>query len=456
ATRNNQARLYRLQGRIDEAERIFRELVEIREAAEPRDEVEVVRARVNLAEALMWAGRAGDAAEAVAPALEACGTLVSEDHPVTPLAREIGSWAALGRGDLDESERLRRSAIAGYTRILGAAHPATLSADVRLAWLLADTDRPDEALALAEAALTELRAIFGETHDSTLEAMTAVAYAAGRAGDRVRAAAIDRQVYEARVRRFGAEHPTTLAALNNLGAAEWWAGQYEAALQTYRELLELRRRVSGDDHPETLTVINNLGFALQRLGELSAAREQFDLAASERARVLGPTHQATVQSAMAAADTRFQLEDYTDAADAYLAIADTLRAAPDRNEPQYVLAVASASGCMTIDGQAQQALETLDAYTAELDIKAARPTDRVRLDRARAEALTALGSYDDAEALFQGAYATAADALGADAPETRRTARAMADMYARSDRPDLAAEWRARAGDDPDTPVAGG
>jgi non-specific serine/threonine protein kinase/serine/threonine-protein kinase len=456
ATRNNQARLRRLQGRIDEAERIFREMVAIREDATPRDEIEIVRARVNLAEALMWAGRADDATEAVAPALEACGTVVSEDHPVTPLAREIGAWAALGRGDLDESERLRRSAIDGYTRILGATHPATLSAEVRLAWLLADTDRPDEALALAEFALAELRTIFGDTHDSTLEAMTAVAYAAGRAGDRVRAAAIDRQVYEARVRRFGPEHPTTLAALNNLGGAQWWAGQYEEALATYRDLLEIRRRVSGADHPETLTAINNIAFALQRLGDLAAARDQFDLAAAERSRVLGPTHQSAVQSAMAAADTRFQMGDHADAAERYLEIANRMRTDLIRTAPQYVLAVASAAGSFRAAEDAHRALEVLDEFSAPLDLEALRPVDRVRLDRARAEALQALGSFGEAEALLRDAYARAADALGADAPETRRTARALVTLLEESGRSDEANEWRARTGDQPTEPVAGG
>jgi len=454
ATRNNIARLRRLQGRIDEAEAIFRDLVAIREAQAPRIEVEIVRTRVNLAEALLWAGRGDEAADALAPALEACDTVIGDDHPVTPLAREIGAWAALVQGDLDESESLRRRAVASYTHILGADHPATLSAMTRLAWVVARQGRAAEAMPIAERALDGLRAVFGDTHDNTLEAMTTLAYVSRQAGDRARAAAIDRQVYEARVDRFGPEHPTTLDALNNLGNAHWWAGDYEAALETYTELLALRRRVSGPDHPETLSAINNIAYALDGLGRDEEAFERFDETAARRAEILGPLHPATMQAAFAAAHGAADLQRFEAAAERFGALAERMRDAPDRDDGEFASAIAGFADATRELGRPNDALEALERDGAEIEFDAIEPLDRLRFERARGESLAALERLDEAESVLLAAHEAGVGAFGADALEVRRAAGAIASLYESLGRAEQAALWRERAGSTEADPVA--
>lgn len=193
-------------------------------------------------------------------------------------------------GRFDEAEPLLREACAAAERVYGAGHPRVHMVELTLGQLLAAQNRLPEAEIVAKQAAGGLRDALGTRHTQSLSAESLLGHIQRRRGKDENAEAHLRSLYERSLETLGPEHPDTLSDLNNLARYLGREGATGEAERMLREVLTARRRLFGNDHFKTLISMHNLGDLLRNLGELDEARELGAEAVSGAERTLEPDH----------------------------------------------------------------------------------------------------------------------------------------------------------------------
>ena len=221
---------------------------------------DTLKARANAA---LWTGKIGDAAEArdqYAALLAVRERLLGPEHPDTLKAR---ANLALWTGEAGNAEKAREeiaSLLPIRERLLGPEHPDTLVTRAHLAnW----TGRAGDAAGARDqyAALLRVRErVLGAEHPSTLATLACVALWTGNAGDAATARDQFVALLPIRERILGPEHPLTLAVRGNIARWTGEAGDLAGARDLYTELLPVRESILGQEHPRTRTDRANVAY----------------------------------------------------------------------------------------------------------------------------------------------------------------------------------------------------
>ncbi|HWM29045.1 MAG TPA: tetratricopeptide repeat protein, partial [Woeseiaceae bacterium] len=215
-------------------------------------EPEAVRARLHLADVLMFDGR-----------LDKSGELLAEVTEMVTLKDDARNWLhANGR-------------LAGLQRMQGDT--------------AGSLQRLEELLPLAIAAL-------GHGHETTQEIEEMLGGALSVSGRADEAIVLYRSALDAAVGRFGENHVASLRPLANLGGALRRTGRLEEAIVPLESVLRGYRQVLGEEHVQTLWAAQMLGMLYADLHRYEEARELFEATAERRARLLGPDHPHTQSS----------------------------------------------------------------------------------------------------------------------------------------------------------------
>jgi tetratricopeptide (TPR) repeat protein len=251
----------------------------------------------NLAELLRLQGKLGDAEPLYREALAARRRDLGDEHPLT--LKTIAGVASLLRGvcRLAEAEPLYREALAARRRTLGHAHASTLRSIICMGVLLSDQGRLDEAEPLFREALAGAAVALGVSHAYTLDAKTNLAVLLQARGELRAATPLLREALEAYRSAQGREHPDTLRAMHNLAEALRDAGALAPAEALYAEALAVCRRTLGDTHPLTLHPMTGLATCLRRQGRFDEALPLAAAAHAGRCARLGAAHLKTCFSA---------------------------------------------------------------------------------------------------------------------------------------------------------------
>ena len=144
----NVARLLQAQGKLDEAEPLYREALEASRATLGDRHPDTLVSISNMASLLQDQGKVDEAAPLYREALEAERATLGDRHPST--LGSIGDMAHLlqAQGKLDEAEPLCREALEAKRATLGDRHPDTLVSINNMARLLQAQGKLDEAEAL--------------------------------------------------------------------------------------------------------------------------------------------------------------------------------------------------------------------------------------------------------------------------------------------------------------------
>ncbi|HYV20039.1 MAG TPA: serine/threonine-protein kinase [Verrucomicrobiae bacterium] len=241
------------QGKLQEAERYYREALEKSRRVNGEDHRETLT-MINNMGYLMWAeGKPGGAEPYFREALEKRRRLLGEADP--DLLASIANLGGLlhTSGKLAEAEPLYREALVKRRRILGEEHPETLLSIGNMGSLLRAQGRMQEAEPYYREALEKSRRVLGE------------------------------------------EHPDTLIAISNMGFLLRAEGKLDEAELYYREALTKYRRVLGAEHPDTLISIDNLGSLLTAQGKHAAAEALLLSEAAVAAATLPTGHEVRVR-----------------------------------------------------------------------------------------------------------------------------------------------------------------
>ncbi|MBX3464151.1 MAG: serine/threonine protein kinase [Planctomycetes bacterium] len=235
---HEQAFVWRAAGRLQDAERRYRDLAAARERTLGPSASGTVATLHNLGTLLLAMQRPDEAHAVLRDCLDRA-TAGGEGRLSTWQIADNLAEALRDLGRLDEAIAAHRTAMADCARLLGPDHALTLGCGYHLLKALHRRGDRAEFAALAGELLPRCERTFGPEHRRTMDMLTAVAIARQQAGDATGACADFGRAFATQRRQLGAAHPDTFTAGHNLAAAQLAAGAFADALATGTALVEV-------------------------------------------------------------------------------------------------------------------------------------------------------------------------------------------------------------------------
>jgi tetratricopeptide (TPR) repeat protein len=188
-------------------------------------------------------------------------------------ARVELAGALVTAGRADEAISLYEGVADDRARTLGPDHPDTLQARASLARAFIAAGRGGDAMTLFERIVSASDQLAGPEHPDTLTALDGLAVACLAAGRFGEATQLMEHNLAMRERSGWLTRPETLAARTNLGDAYCAAGQPKAAIPHYQRVVALRQVALGPRHPDTVAARDRLATA-RRLARRRPGRDQ--------------------------------------------------------------------------------------------------------------------------------------------------------------------------------------
>jgi eukaryotic-like serine/threonine-protein kinase len=289
------ASAYNMTGRSEAAvphlKRLLSHLTTTRGADDPR----TIVALNELALAHELSGRVREAIPLYIEVRDRYQRSVGPEHlsTLTAINNLAGAYRIDGRtvdaiSQLEELVTIRKAQ-------LGLFHPDTLTAMNNLALAYRDVRRLGDAIPMYEEVLKYRKLRLGDDNPDTLRVMCNLGVAYEEAW---RLADADKILTEAlaRFRKKFPGHPDLGTYTNNLARVYSRTGRLPAAIRLYEEALELKRSRLPPDHPDVLHGLNNLGAAYWDAGQPASAIPLLEKALRGLERVYGPDHPQTLQT----------------------------------------------------------------------------------------------------------------------------------------------------------------
>jgi tetratricopeptide (TPR) repeat protein/tRNA A-37 threonylcarbamoyl transferase component Bud32 len=253
------ADLLSAQGKLADAEVVFREAVEKRRRILGEEHPDTLTSIDALGMVLMYEAKWIEAERCVREALEKRRRVLGDQHGDTMHSINNMGGVLQHEGKLREAEPYFREVLDKRRRFLGEDDPDTLSSINNLGLLLKEQGKLSEAEPYFREALVKNRRVLGEEHPDVLPSISNMGLLLEAQGKLDEAEPYYREALEKARRVLGEEHQTTLILLNHMGRLLLAQGKPAEAEPYDREALEKARRVLGDEHPSTLIILSNMG-----------------------------------------------------------------------------------------------------------------------------------------------------------------------------------------------------
>ncbi|KAI7770703.1 hypothetical protein LZL87_004490 [Fusarium oxysporum] len=208
-------------------------------------------------------------------ALEGYEKALGQDHIST--LNIINNLGVLYRdqGKLLEAEAMYKRAIEGYEKALGQDHISTLNTVNNLGALYVGQGKLLEAEAMFKRALEGREKALGQDHISTLNTVNNLGALYAGQGKLLESEAMYKRALEGYKKALRKDHISTLNTVNNLGALYAGQGKLLEAEAIYKRALEGYEKALGQDHISTLNTVNNLGVLYKNQGKLPEAEAMY-------------------------------------------------------------------------------------------------------------------------------------------------------------------------------------
>jgi tetratricopeptide (TPR) repeat protein len=293
---NNLARLLEAQGKLSEAEPLYREALEHCRVTLDHQHPETLAAKNNLGNLLNKLGRLDEAEPLLSAALEARETTLGSEHPDTLVSMNNVAILLKAKGDLEGAVALYREALDVRRRAQGEGHLDTLAATNNLGIALKGEGKLEEAEALCRMALEGRRRLLPADHPDVLGSALNLAAVLEKQGQLGQAEVLCREAVGGFRRTLGDTHHCTLGVIGNLALVLKAQGELEEAEAHLLEALHGQRKTLGEEHLDTLNTEYNLGELREAQGRGEEARALYEREVEASRRTLGKAHPRTVSS----------------------------------------------------------------------------------------------------------------------------------------------------------------
>jgi tetratricopeptide (TPR) repeat protein len=283
-------------GKPAEAEPLYRQALAMRQRGLGEDHPDTALSYNNLATSLYAQAKYAEVEPLLRRALAIRQKTLGEDHPDTAESYNNEASYLDDQGWYVEAEPLYRRALAIHRKARGEDHPDTATSYSNLALNLDAQAKYAEAEPLLRRALAIYQKARGEDHPDTARGYNNVAHNLVNQGKYAEAEPLYRQALVVRQKTLSEDHPDTAQSYNNAGYNLNAQGKHAEAAPLFRRALALRRKVLGEDHPGTAQSYNNVAYNLDAQGKYAEAEPLFHRALAIRQRVLGEDHPDTATS----------------------------------------------------------------------------------------------------------------------------------------------------------------
>jgi len=287
---SNLANLYQSQGKYEQAEPLNIRALSIREKALGGDHCDTAASLNNLAELYKLQGKYEQAEPLFNRALEIFENRRGPDHPDT--GSGLSNLAELYwlQGKYEQAEPLYNRALNIREKALGPDHPGTAASLNNLATLHQSQRSYDKAEPLFIRALEIVEQALGAYHPLTASGLSNLAVLYDAQGKYEQAEPRLKRALDIREQILGLDHPDTAISLNNLALHRCSQGDYVEAESLLNRALRIYEDKLGPDHPNTATGLNNLAEFYRRLEKYEQAEPLFKRALAIREKTVGPDH----------------------------------------------------------------------------------------------------------------------------------------------------------------------
>ncbi len=254
-------------------------------------------------------GRWDEAEELFSQILETEKNMHGTDYINTQNALAWVASTYRNQGRWTEAEELFVQVMETRKKTLGDNHPSTLTSMANLASTYRNQGRWTEAEELFVQVMETSKKTLGDNHPSTLTSMANLASTYSNQGRWTEAEELFVQVMETSKKTLGDNHPSTLTSMVNLASTYRNQGRWTEAEELFVQVMETRKKTLGDNHPSTLTSMNNLAFTWKAQGRLTKALQLMDNCVQQRRHVMGVNHPHFLLSHAALAKWRTEQAD---------------------------------------------------------------------------------------------------------------------------------------------------
>jgi serine/threonine-protein kinase len=250
------------QGRLDEAEALYREALNRQRNLDP-EVISTLRSMTltNVGWLLQARGALQESDSVLQEALEVRRSTYSTPHP--RLANSLSALAGsrIRLGDYASADSLTRLALAIRREVLGDVHPR-IADDLKS---LGDIQAARGEWSEAEASYLEAHSIYGKTAGPRSQGaawvLTGLSELFNTCGDYQKGEAYGREGFEIYRELLGVQHPFTAMALGEMARGIHGRGEYDRAETLYRDALATLQEAYGESN-------SSVAGAQVRLGEL--------------------------------------------------------------------------------------------------------------------------------------------------------------------------------------------
>jgi tetratricopeptide (TPR) repeat protein len=240
-----------LQGRLAEAEPLLMESLEEKKRVHGPDSVGVFWSLNNLALLRQVQGKLGEAELLLGESLEGYKRVLGPDSIST--LKVLSDFAVLlnDLGKLAEAEQLSRDSLEGLRRAMGSDHPLTLTSLHNLAVVLINQGKLSEAEPFLRESLEDRKRVLGFDHFDTLANLVSLADLRRKQREMKEALTFAEGAYGGLFKQLGSGHFRLSDPCHALGVILRLLGRHEEALPHTRQAYEERRSRLGDAHRDT-------------------------------------------------------------------------------------------------------------------------------------------------------------------------------------------------------------
>ena len=432
-------RAYFAAEKYDDAERILREDLRIRDESESIGESNIAVPTNLLGELYLGQGRFAEAEplfERVLRVREA--TLGPHQRLVGEVANRLAVVKG-SRGNYSAAEPLFRRTLTIHEALYGEHHPEVARVLNDLAEMLYAQAKHDPARRLLERALMIQQKRLRHTDDQlarTRNNLAAVYVAKGLYDE---AEFQFQRDLDAKRQARELNRPGMATALNNLGDVWRAQGRYSGAEDALREALTLREESLGDQHPLVAQSQSNLGYVLLQRRKLEQAAKLFEKSLAIRERCLSARHPHIAATLNNLAEARLRQKRFDEARELLERSSDICQTVYGEQSAQ-TAAVYTLLGRVELHGGSRPKAELLLLKARGIQNKRLAPHHRHRARNAMALAELYLleDKRNEAEDLFVKATNAFRDQPGGNPLENADALFLLGRLYLRTDRHDLA------------------
>ena len=267
---NNFALNTQEQGRYEEADSLYRAALAILRKDTTLWDSEISSTVNNHATLLHAMGRLPEAEASFREVLAKDRRVYPADHYGIGILLNNLSQVLQLEGKYAEAEPMAREALSIYRNRLGPDHPEVALAAANLASLLQDLGRPAEAEPLFRQALDIQRRVLGTSHTDLGQTLNNFASLLQEQNRFDEAEALQREAITVMRAALGEEHPLTAIITANMGRVLYYADRPAEAEPYYQQALPILRETL-QEHPYLAKALVGLGLVLVERGRAAEA-----------------------------------------------------------------------------------------------------------------------------------------------------------------------------------------